>query len=83
MQTPKIQFTFDRTRHVESYEFSGLLQAFDVDVMTPIGLRQYCGSLQILFHGYTGEPRLPFVIPEARAFLRATPKGMAVRTLVL
>ena len=70
MQTPKIQFTFDRTRHIEPCQFSGLLQAFDADVMTPIGLRQYYGTLQILFHGYAGEPRLPFVIPELRSFLQ-------------
>ncbi|MGN6552309.1 MAG: hypothetical protein ACTHLW_01045 [Verrucomicrobiota bacterium] len=70
MQTPKTQFFFERTKQVEPCEFSSLLQVFHVNTMGSFGLRQYCDSLQILFYGYAGEKRLPFVIPEMRVFLR-------------
>lgn len=67
----KIQIFFDRNRQVERCDFSSLIEVFNADKMTSLGLRKHCDSLQILFHGYARERRLPFVIPELRSFLQA------------
>jgi hypothetical protein len=66
----KIKFVFHKEYHVERSNFSSLIEAFDPRRMTPQGLRMYCGTLQITFDGYREERRLPFLIPQVRAFLR-------------
>ena len=67
----KIKVVFDRDRHVQRCDCSDLLQSFDPKIMLPEALRQHCGTVQILFRGYQDDSRLPMVIPELRAFVRA------------
>jgi hypothetical protein len=66
----KIQFVFQRERHVQCGNFSSLTEMFSLERIAPAGLRRYCGTVQVRFSGYADEKRLPFVIPEIRTFLR-------------
>jgi len=49
---PKIKFVFTRERHVQRGDFSSLVEAFNPNDIGQLGLRKYCNSIQILFHGY-------------------------------
>ncbi|MGO8698183.1 MAG: hypothetical protein ACLQVY_10750 [Limisphaerales bacterium] len=60
----------ERQRHVESLNFSIVLEAFDAKAIAPEVLRQLCDTVQVLFLGYEHDTRSPFVIPEVRRFLR-------------
>ena len=71
---PKMKYILDKHLHVERLDFTPVLELFDDATISQEHLRQLCGTLEITFTGYQGETRLPFLIPEVRAFFRAVRK---------
>ena len=69
-----MKYILDKHLHVERLDFTPVLELFDNATISQEHLRQLCGTLEITFTGYQGETRLPFLIPEVRAFFRAVRK---------
>jgi hypothetical protein len=69
-----MKYILDKHRHVERLDFTPVLELFDDATISPERLRQLCGTLDITFTGYQDEERLPFLIPEVRAFSRVVRK---------
>lgn len=67
---PKLQFVFQKERHIETHNFAPVTQVLDGPAMPAPALRDYCDRVQFEFQGYEQETSPAFVIPEIRRFLR-------------